>query len=774
MSSRARVTLPKATHIHIIGLLAFVICILASGCATTPETSASYIDYGFVTLDERIFRADVIARATMRSVSAYSYKPWAHLNERMTMLRFSFAAHEYLKGNGGTVLTVDMVFDGEGHSSGRSAVNAGNDWIANAAERWWEERESIIFIEVDDRENDGASGQSDSLVYKFSPHVREPKEFAYWDYAFAENMWKDTFSVDSERNRVWLPSASTSAGAAGASDTRFLLGTKPEGLKSSDSSGASGASGFASDISLAGLKARIKAVADLVEAGEGIDGYEECLRRKYGWERTPYWPHSIEFPMTSGLTAGSVIVSSATSAKGRYKIFFFKGTDDNMFEIEITDSDDDPLNGYERIAKTKRPLPQGTYEVDYYQLPGIFAQCNFIPDNPASYWTIIATAPDGALHEAFFDPAPLGVGVGANSASDGVGALKPAEFTHNGATVAIEQIEWSPNTNKVALKLSNRSVKLAGHHIDFIELDASVSLRLDIDDAETTSTGYGQTLSWEVCRQPWHPGDQLMLRIAKSATASSATIKPVCADDGKPAATATPTPKTAHTHTPTATATSPADIAATPTPTATVVPTATPTNTPAAETEPSHTPTPTATHTPSPTSTPPLEPTATLAPPGGGVSGAVDTPTPTPTSTDGSGGVSGATDTPTPTNTPTATDTPTPTYTPETQGNGVGGAVGGAVDEPTSTPTPTATDTPMPTHTPTATHTPTPTATHTPTETHTPTPTATATPEPTTTPTATLESSTGGVSGETDTPTPTTTNTPTPTATHTPTSTPES
>ena len=768
MSSRARATLPKATHIHIIGLLAFVICILASGCATTPETSASYIDDGFVTLDERILRADVIARATMRSVSAYSFKPWAQHDIHKTMLRFNFDAHEYLKGNGGTVLTVDMRLSVTGYSSNRSAVNAGNDWIANSSERWWEEREAIIFVKVDEKENAGASSQSDSSIYKFIPHYESGDYYAHLNYAFAQDMWKDTFSVDSERNRVWLPSASTSAGAAGASDTRFLLGAKPEGLKSSDSPGASGASGFAADISLAGLKARVKAVADLVKAGEGIDGYEECLRRKYGWERIPYHPHSIEFPMTSGLTTGSVIVSSAASAKGRYEIFFFKGTDDNLFEIEIKDSDDDPLNGYERIAKTKRPLPQGTYEVDYYDMPGIFAQCNFTPDNPASYWTIIATAPDGALHEAFFDPAPLGVGVGANSASDGVGALKPAEFKHNGASVAIEQIEWSPNTNTVALKLSNQSVKLAGHHIDFIELDASVSLRLDIDDAETTSTGYGQTLSWEVCRQPWHPGDLLMLRIAKSAAAASATIKPVCVDDGKPAATATPAPKTAHT--PTATATSPADTAATPTPTATVVPTATPTNTPATETEPSHTPTPTATHTPSPTATPTLEPTATLAPPSGGVSGAVDTPTPTPTSTDGSGGVSGVVDEPTSTPTPTATDTPTPTYTPETRGGGVGGAVDGAVDEPTSTPTPTATDTPMPTHTPTATNTPT--------ATHTPTPTATATPEPTTTPTATLESSTGGVSGAADTPTPTMTNTPTATATHTPTiaptSTPES
>ena len=146
----------------------------------------------------------------------------------------------------------------------------------------------------------------------------------------------------------------------------------------------------------------------------------------------------------------------------------------------------------------------------------------------------------GALHEASFEPASFGVGVGASISGDKVGVIEPSEFKHNGANVAIEQIEWSPNLNKVALKLSNQSVSLTGHHIDFIELDASVSLRLDFDDAESTTTGYGQTLSWEVCCQPWHPGDMLMLRIAKSATAASATIKPVCIDDDKDVPTATP------------------------------------------------------------------------------------------------------------------------------------------------------------------------------------------------------------------------------------------
>ena len=90
-------------------------------------------------------------------------------------------------------------------------------------------------------------------------------------------------------------------------------------------------------------------------------------------------------------------------------------------------------------------------------------------------------------------------------------------------------------------------------------------------------------------------------------------------------------------------------------PTATVVPTATPAAAPA----PSHTPMPTTTHTSSPTPTSTPDPTSTPeSSTGGGVSGAIDTPTHTPTSTH------------TPTATATHTPTTAPTYTATPDGSG--------------------------------------------------------------------------------------------------------
>ena len=72
---------------------------------------------------------------------------------------------------------------------------------------------------------------------------------------------------------------------------------------------------------------------------------------------------------------------------------------------------------------------------------------------------------------------------------------------------------------------------LAGHHIDFIALDGTVSLRLDFDDAVEISADDGvSALSWGVCVQPWEDGDKLMIRISESgADLTGATNDEECA-----------------------------------------------------------------------------------------------------------------------------------------------------------------------------------------------------------------------------------------------------
>ena len=62
-------------------------------------------------------------------------------------------------------------------------------------------------------------------------------------------------------------------------------------------------------------------------------------------------------------------------------------------------------------------------------------------------WTVTVTAPEGTLHEAFFDPVTVGTAVVADSAN---GVLKPAEFTDaNGAAATIHRVAWEAGTERV-------------------------------------------------------------------------------------------------------------------------------------------------------------------------------------------------------------------------------------------------------------------------------------------------------------------------------------
>ena len=126
-------------------------------------------------------------------------------------------------------------------------------------------------------------------------------------------------------------------------------------------------------------------------------------------------------------------------------------------------------------------------------------------------WTVTVTAPEGTLHEAFFDPVTVGTAVTADSAN---GVLKPASFTDaNGASATIQRIAWEAGTGEsgtVKLKLSPHN-GIAGHTLHFIALDGSVPLSLKVADATVDSAN--DTLSWTVSSQPWQSGDKLMLRI---------------------------------------------------------------------------------------------------------------------------------------------------------------------------------------------------------------------------------------------------------------------
>ena len=161
-----------------------------------------------------------------------------------------------------------------------------------------------------------------------------------------------------------------------------------------------------------------------------------------------------------------------------------------------------------------RPLPVGVYEFTLERRPTALIICNFIVTEE---YAIHAVAPEHVLHELFFDPVTDGTAVAADSS---IGQLEPVAFTGaNGASATIQRIEWTrPSTGSGQHGMVKISVTpdsaLIDHILEFIELDGSVSLSLDVFDAAVdTATN---TLTWSVSSQPWHDGYLLMVRIREA------------------------------------------------------------------------------------------------------------------------------------------------------------------------------------------------------------------------------------------------------------------
>ena len=540
------------------------------------ETS-TIVELGFATLDERIFRSDVIAIATMRSVRAYA-RPRVK-SGYAAVLEFTFDVHEYLKGVGGESLVVDLRLDYAFrivHQTENEAVEAGDKWIAQ--DQWWDDRASILFLQSPVIHYDAAvvknAPDDDAQRFEFLYPIGD--EALYFPTA-VDSYYGDTFSIESEQIRSWLPSSSPAGSGSAVPDsldggeTLFLLGDTPRIVAASNRTATPDAadekatsdevdamatsdtideaalsdavdmtttsdtvdSQTSGDLSLSGLRTRIDAMADLLEDGEGIEGYEECVEHRFIYERRPYTPHHVEERIDSGLPAGSVFADIWDFPGLDYTINYFKGSDKHLFKDEKIDSNNDPADGYRLESRSRRPLPRGNYELEYYDVPLVALPCGYAP--LASYWTIHVTAPDGTLHEAFFDPAAIGGGAGADKAN---GVLKPTEFSlSDGSSASLQSVSWQPSAVEMRLE---PHAPLAGYHADFIALDGSIALRLDFDDASETGEGDSRGLSWPVCVQPWSDGDLLMLRISESpADLTGATLDADCS--ALPTASPTPT-----------------------------------------------------------------------------------------------------------------------------------------------------------------------------------------------------------------------------------------
>ena len=291
-----------------------------------------------------------------------------------------------------------------------------------------------------------------------------------------------------------------------------------------------------SEISLADLKARLEDLHRLVDRGEGIRGYEECVEYVF-YEMAYVWKqlnseegvrelslagwyyfkddfyHSVDMELESGLSANSTVHESESWRifLGPFAQRWIEGRDQRLFAFERVAESDQSID---RLYTT-RPLPQGEYRFYYnFRRPELIPCVDETRElKNDSEWVVTVTAPDGTVHEAFFDPLAQGPRIGAGPIH---GILEPASISLNDSgPVNMTELKWYHGT--VTMEFDTRPL-LGGHHVDFIALDGSVVLRLSFDDAaEAPELDDGSvTLGWGVCDQPWGSGDLLMLRISQS------------------------------------------------------------------------------------------------------------------------------------------------------------------------------------------------------------------------------------------------------------------
>ena len=456
---------------------------------------------GATLLEERIFWSPVIARVRLSSVSSsVESGPTTRGTKYMALLEFSFSVLEYLKGSGPS--NIVAVWDAAPLFDTRQEALDALSAIVAARDTQWDDREAIVFLK--DSQTYLASTQQAGRYYLSAQAGHPPFR------------GDDRYSIASQYDKLWLPAESI----GGASS--YLLDVPS-------------ATGTASTIMLADLKVRIAAVAAKLNAGDGSEEYRECVWRSYFAERRER-NHIAKYPsrgskgandppprhdFDSGLAAGSALYEDdhglGLSVENRVD-FWVDGGDADLFGVRFGDpvphdSTGDGVNdgiNFTRHVESARPLPGGTYKFHLNILGPSFKRCDGFTTRYE--WTVTVTAPAGVLHEAFFDPVTVGAAVSADGSN---GVLSPASFDNGGVSTTLESLGWESGT--VKLKLDPHD-GLEGQVLDFIEMDGTVSLSLEVADATVDSAN--KTLSWSVATQPWESGDQLMLRLYDGSAVS--------------------------------------------------------------------------------------------------------------------------------------------------------------------------------------------------------------------------------------------------------------
>ena len=448
-------------------------------------------------INEQILTSDVIIRASLLSATAETETVSSGARVASTyrpLQKLRFTVHEYLKGSGPAQAIV-IVRGEHTYISETEAQNAADIALARRNTSW-DARQGVLFLrnsfpaQTSDSTASGVSGQTSSQAFEFTMSNHEVQ--TEWDYSI------NTLS------RAWLP-AENAAGVSGQSLKPAVGSFIINGNESPQPV-----------ISLADLRSKIAEIVALQSSGESTTAYQECIhfmitRERY-YREDPYISPEFTGNITSGSASGTIVHTySDSNGTRQYDNFWLGGPDSHLFETQVVDGDSVPSNGYNYVITSAQPLPVGEYRISHHIQSYRYLPCDFKPDNTPDNWTITVTAPENAVHEALFSPA-----------SGGIGEVSAPEFQAGGATTTITGLGWQDGA--VTLILS-KYISLSGYTLDFIALDGSVALSLNLA-SDPPSDGGQESLSWPVAERPWQDGDRLMLRIREAESAPTPTAAP--------------------------------------------------------------------------------------------------------------------------------------------------------------------------------------------------------------------------------------------------------
>ena len=467
--------------------------------APSPAISGD-VHYGPSSLEERVNLADIVARVGLVDAAPVAVRiqtPFRGTQYSPGIL-YTFNVLEYLKGSGDDEISA-VVYAYDRNPDEAWALEVAEIHIQTHYDKRWKFVQSVVFLEEDAVE---LNGLLVSHQYQFLIAGTGVSPLG-------------NFHIDSEYNKVWLPAAYDDRPDSQIGDGIEFLLDDPANYESMLK---------VPTITLDELRGFVEDEQEfhapsIAEHGNRL--YKKCLRTKYDAQRffADRGPRRFDVPdVPSGAPADTHILRvdnwgrkpKPEDGSADFKDFLH-GEDAHLFTAE-------PVIWY-----TKRPLPEGLYRFEWWgyvefadEEPYLHACGADTPEaNRGADVSVDVVAPAGTVHEALFDPQDIdGQGAGVGS---GKGFLSADKFIiEDDGEITLNRLEWSAGNVEIELEPHNR---LPDHHIDFIALDGSVSLRLDFDDAvEVQDEDEAQALSWGVCERAWQDGDLLMIRISESSS----------------------------------------------------------------------------------------------------------------------------------------------------------------------------------------------------------------------------------------------------------------